>query len=189
MSAIILNGTSSSGKSSIARAIQKLSPEPFLHISLDSIVDMFRWDAIKNDALRRECHAVGVSNFHKILPILLSSHFPAVIDHVFERDEWYHDCLAAVNVGYTILVGVHCSLDILRRREAARSDRRVGLAEIQYSMVHQNRDYDIEVDTGNRTSDDCAEDILAAYYKKAESRHLRNSNGDNPDEFVQQCNS
>jgi chloramphenicol 3-O phosphotransferase len=163
MAAIILNGTSSAGKTSIAKAIQKLSEEPFLHISLDSVVDMFRWDAIQGDDLRRECHAVGISNFHKALPILLSSRFPGVIDHVFERDDWYHDCLSALDSHRVLLVGVHCPLEILRSREAARGDRRSGLAEIQFSMVHKNRDYDLEVDTSAKSPEECAAEILAAF--------------------------
>ena len=166
MPAIILNGASSSGKTSIAKAIQKLSPEPFLHISLDSVVDMFRWDAIQGDDLRGECHSVGVSNFHKILPILLSSRFPGVIDHVFERDAWYQDCLSALVSHRVLLVGVHCPLDILRSREAARGDRRIGLAEIQFPIVHKNREYDIDVDTNTKSAEDCAVDILAAYKRK-----------------------
>jgi chloramphenicol 3-O phosphotransferase len=168
MPAIILNGTSSAGKTSIAKAIQKLSPEPFLHISLDSIVDMFRWDAIQGDDLRKECHSVGISNFHKILPILLSGRFPGVIDHVFERDDWYRDCLSALVSHHVLLVGVHCPLEILRNREAARGDRRIGLAEIQFPIVHRNRDYDIEVDTNAKSPEDCAFEILAAYRTKTE---------------------
>ncbi len=168
MPAILLNGTSSSGKTSIAKAIQQLSPAPFLHISLDNIVDMFRWDAISDNSVRRECHAVGISNFHKVIPTFLSSKFPGVIDHVFERDQWYADCIAALSGHHFLVVGVHCPLEVLRSREAARGDRRIGLAELQYSMVHKDRVYDIEVDTSSRSSEDCASEILAAYHQKTE---------------------
>jgi hypothetical protein len=36
---IVLNGTSSSGKSSIARALQALLPEPFLSFGTDTLLD------------------------------------------------------------------------------------------------------------------------------------------------------
>ena len=168
MPTIVLNGTTSSGKSSIAKAIQKASSEPFLHIPLDSIVDMFRWDAIQGEALRRECHSLGISNFHRILPILMSSRFPGVIDHVFARDEWYDDCLSALDSQPVLLVGVHCPLEVLRTREKGRGNRRIGLAEKQFPLVHRNKTYDIEVDTSTHSSEKCASDILAAYYNLTE---------------------
>jgi len=129
---------------------------------------MFRWDAISDDTLRRECHRAGISNFHKVIPALLSSRFPGVIDHVFERNEWYSECLSALHGHHYLIVGVHCPLEILRSRESARGDRRIGLAEIQYSMVHKDREYDLEVDTSIQSSEDCASEILAAYHQKAE---------------------
>ena len=36
---ILLNGASSSGKSTLARAMQQALPEPFLHVSSDHLVD------------------------------------------------------------------------------------------------------------------------------------------------------
>jgi len=59
-------------------------------------------------------------------------------------------------------------LEILKAREAARGDRRIGLAEIQFPMVHQNREYDIEVDTSIKTAEACAAEILTAFQKKAD---------------------
>ena len=37
---IFLNGTSSSGKSSLARELQRRLPEPFLHLQLDAFIEM-----------------------------------------------------------------------------------------------------------------------------------------------------
>lgn len=46
--AIILNGASSSGKTSIARAMQAIWPSPLIHASLDSFTDVFRWPAVRD---------------------------------------------------------------------------------------------------------------------------------------------
>jgi chloramphenicol 3-O phosphotransferase len=166
MAAILLNGTSSAGKSSIAKAIQKAGREPFIHIELDQFVDMFCWDAIHDPDLRRECHRAGVANLHASLPALLAGRFPGVIDHVFERDSWYHECLAALGSHRVLVVGVHCSIEVVRSRELARGDRRIGLAEAQFKVVHQNREYDMEVCTDQQTPEACATLILEAFYKK-----------------------
>ncbi len=37
---IILNGAGSAGKSSIARALQEIASEPFLHVAMDAFIDM-----------------------------------------------------------------------------------------------------------------------------------------------------
>lgn len=172
MPAIILNGTSSAGKTSIAKAIQKLSSEPFIHISLDDFTEMFQWDAIESADMRRACHRHSIKSLHQSIRVLLSGPFPGVIDHVFEQDSWYEDCLAALADHEVLVVGVRCPLEVVRDREVARGDRRLGLAEYQLPIVHENRRYDLEVDTSTRSSEDCAAEILGAYRAKSAAASL-----------------
>lgn len=158
---VILDGTSSSGKTSGAHALQRRSARPFLHASLDTFTDMFLWSAITDAEIRQRCHAVGVSNFHRVPPLLTSSEFPVVVDHVFERREWYEACRAALVGKPQLWVGVKCRLEIAKAREAARKDRRIGLAEYQFSRVHENRTHDLEVDTSPASAERCADQILS----------------------------
>ena len=74
MDAILLNGTSSSGKTTIARAIQKLAFVPFLHASVDAFTGMFDWDVVAGGQLSVECDRAGVS----IFTALFRRSFPAV---------------------------------------------------------------------------------------------------------------
>jgi chloramphenicol 3-O phosphotransferase len=122
---------------------------------------MFRWDAIADTEVRRRCHTVGVANFHRALPILAAGEFPVVVDHVFERPEWHEACRAALAGKTQLWVGVKCPMEILRAREAARKDRRIGLAEYQFGRVHDNQSYDLEVDTSVLSSEACADQILS----------------------------
>jgi len=48
---IFLNGTSSSGKTSIARALQKSLDEPYLYLSVDSFLDMLPEQCFSGEAL------------------------------------------------------------------------------------------------------------------------------------------
>jgi chloramphenicol 3-O phosphotransferase len=163
MAAILLNGTSSSGKTSIARAIQKMASVPFLYASVDAFTDMFDWDVIVGGELWQECDRAGVAIFHRALPALLSSRFPVVIDHVLEESQWHQECHDALK-GYRVLsVGVHCPLELLREREKARGDRGIGLAERQYPRVHRHGVYDLEVDTSKSSPKECAQRILDAF--------------------------
>jgi len=157
---IVLNGASSSGKTSIAKAIQRLSMTPVLHASLDTFTDMFQWSAIGDSEVRNECHRVGVANFHAVLPILVSSRFPVIVDHVFEQHVWFEACRAALQGRRTYYVGVHCPVEVLANRERGRGDRTIGLAQWQFDRVHDLKPYDIEVDTSRLSPDGCASAIL-----------------------------
>ena len=163
MAAILLNGASSSGKTSIAHTIRKMAAIPFLHASVDAFTDMFDWDVIAGDALWQECDRAGVAIFHRSLPALLSSRFPVVIDHVLEETLWHRECHGALKGHRVLSVGVHCPLEILREREKTRGDRGIGLAERQYPRVHRHGGYDLEVDTSKLSPDECARCILAAF--------------------------
>jgi chloramphenicol 3-O phosphotransferase len=157
--AIVLNGTSSSGKTSIAKAIQRIAGEPVIHASLDSFTDMFDWPSISDPHLAHTCHAAGVANFHAALPILAQGTIPIVVDHVFELREWYAACTAALSARTIYLVGVRCKIEVLEACEAARGDRRIGMARFQLDRVHEQINYSLEVDTSACSSQECARTI------------------------------
>ena len=56
-------------------------------------------------------------------------------------------------------VAVRCDPDVAAAREARRADRVPGMAQRQAMSVHSGMRYDFEVDTTNRTAEDCAHDI------------------------------
>jgi chloramphenicol 3-O phosphotransferase len=157
--AIILNGVSSSGKTSIAKAIQRLSKNPVLHVSLDNFTDMFHWPAI-DEASRGECHRIGVANYHAVLPILASCRFAIVVDHVFEQHAWFEACCDALKKRQIYSIGVRCPLDVLEQREKARGDRKIGLSRWQFDRVHEKKTYVYEVDTSKLSPEECATAIV-----------------------------
>lgn len=57
------------------------------------------------------------------------------------------------------VVGVRTPLEVLEAREARRADRIPGLARWQYERVHENMDYNLEVDTSVLTPLECARRI------------------------------
>jgi chloramphenicol 3-O phosphotransferase len=158
---ILLNGTSSAGKSSIARALQRRAGIPLYHASLDTFTDMFLWGAITDPAEKQRCHKIGVDNFHQALAMFAKGSFGMVVDHLILRPEWDKATRAALAGRRVFFIGVHCPLPVLSARERARPDRRAGLAEGQLVHVHRNQTYDFEVDTSLATPEECADRILA----------------------------
>jgi chloramphenicol 3-O phosphotransferase len=63
-------------------------------------------------------------------------------------------------IGFS-LIGVHCALDELERRETARGDRQDGLARRQFESIHVGRTYDFSVETTHMSAARCATEIAA----------------------------
>jgi chloramphenicol 3-O-phosphotransferase len=57
---------------------------------------------------------------------------------------------------------VFCPIDVLEQREAARGDRKVGLARYQSARVHENSEYDVEVETHELSPNQAAQKIISA---------------------------
>jgi chloramphenicol 3-O phosphotransferase len=170
--AIVLNGASSSGKTSIARAMQRISLTPVMHASLDTFTDMFYWPAIVDQAARKECHRVGVANFHSALSVLAANRYPLVVDHVFEERAWFEACRDALKQKKVFFVGVHCPLALLEEREKVRGDRRIGLAKAQFEQVHRGQSYDLWLDTSVMRPDECAAAVLVLIAKQAGAKMI-----------------
>jgi chloramphenicol 3-O phosphotransferase len=158
---ILLNGTSSSGKTSLAVALQCRAGVPLLHASLDTFTDMYRWAAIPDPATRRRCHETGVDHFHHALRRFADGPHAIVVDHVLELPSWYAATRAALTGRQVYFVGVRCPLEQLEAREKLRPDRQPGMAASQFERVHRNMNYDCEIDTSQETPASGADKILA----------------------------
>ncbi|GAB5559797.1 MAG: hypothetical protein SynsKO_14440 [Synoicihabitans sp.] len=164
--AIVLNGASSSGKTSLAKALQEVWSTPLIHASLDSFTDVFSWSAIRSEETRKGCHKFGVQSFHNYLSSIAKSDYPIVVDHVFEQKSWLENTRKALKHRPVIFVFVRCDLSILGKREKQRGDRRIGLARAQHELVHESIIYDLEVDTTHQTPACCAAIIMNTLQKK-----------------------
>ena len=165
---VILNGVSSAGKSSLARALQSITWPPFLHVQLDTFTEMlpasFREqaggaeqtpestcltsartdniDEIVGQTRRGMRHAVAA---------MAAQGLRLVIDEVMDDAAAveYDRLLAPYR---TFVVGVTAPREILELRERNRRDRVVGLAQSQLDFVHRNMRYDLTVDTSAMTA-------------------------------------
>lgn len=153
---LFLNGTSSSGKTSLARAFQKLWHEPTLYTSVDAFIFMFPDHVLKDDAVRPNALWPLLTAFNRSLPNLAACGFPMIIDYVLEAEEWVRECVESLRDYEVLFVGIKCPLEELERREKARGDRQVGFARWQYERVHRFGAYDFEIDTSVNTPEEGA---------------------------------
>ncbi|KVW44018.1 chloramphenicol phosphotransferase CPT family protein [Burkholderia ubonensis] len=174
---ILLNGVGSSGKTSLARALQTTLEDAFLHVQMDTFLEMLparylndtdgftfassiqdgkdvvsiRSGPVARKAMLGMRHAV----------VALASHGSnLIVDEVLLGDEKaeYARLLAPFQV---TMVGLHCPLNVLEERERQRGDRLIGLARWQYDKVHAGLSYDIAVDTSTATPEECAQRVAS----------------------------
>ena len=162
---VILNGTSSAGKTSILRALQNLLPEPFLDAGIDKFIWMLPerylerplWDDILGQA---DCAGVAghtlFSGMHHAIAALSRRGNNILADHVFVHPSWVRECAVLFEGLPAYLVGIRCPLEVLVERERARRNRTLGQAALQYPLVHAHGVYDCEVDTSLQTVEECA---------------------------------
>ena len=157
---IILNGTSSSGKTSIAQEIVTLTELPIIHAQVDTFFGMFDFSKFKSGSDAFKASKIAFSLFDHSIKNICDQNFPVVIDTVFERFEYYQNAMNVVEGREVYLVGIHCPLAELCIREKNRGDRRVGLASEQFDDIHSDKQYDLELDTSKLSSSDCARKII-----------------------------
>lgn len=156
---IFLNGTSSSGKSSIARELlQVLDDGVFFHLAVDAFNAMRTRRELSPAELDRALRHTRMG-FHRSIAAMADAGNDVVVDHVLSEPWRLRDCLEVLRPENVLFVGVLCPLEELVRRERARGDREPGLAAYQYGLVHRHGDYDLECDTGTASPRECAERI------------------------------
>ncbi len=157
---VILNGTSSSGKSSIAKKIQEQLDLPIMHAQVDHFLELFNFESFKTGVESLEAVKTGFSLFENSIENMCKTKYPILIDTVFERAEYFQGTINAIHNRVIYLIGIHCPVIELNIREKNRGDRRIGLAGEQFSLVHENMSYDFEVDTSIHSPAECASKII-----------------------------
>ena len=169
---ILLNGVGSSGKSSIAKQLQKIAGKPFLHIQMDDFcamlpealqdhTDGFAFEEISENGKplvvikSGPVGAMAMRGMRHAIAAMAAQGNNLIVDDVMlgnEREEY-----ATLLSGFeTFFVGVFASLVVLESRERERGDRLIGLARWQYDRVHRGKKYDLEIDSGSLGPLECA---------------------------------
>jgi chloramphenicol 3-O phosphotransferase len=172
---VLLNGNGSVGKSSIAKALQKITAELFLHVSMDAFIDMMPQsmfegpDGLVFNKLEEDGKPVmeivtgpaAARVFYGMrfaMAALARKGNNLIIDDVMLDGDAaeYAEAFEGLTVHW---VGVFAPLDLLEERERTRGDRDLGLSRWLARHVHKGISYDLEIDTSRATPVECAEQI------------------------------
>jgi chloramphenicol 3-O phosphotransferase len=170
---IYLNGTSSSGKTTIVYALHKRLDLPYLHCAIDHFEHMLPYLQIQRGvSLDLTLLQAG---FTACIAALATAGNNLIVDDVIceplsypnaQRPLTTRDILRqrvlSLEQFELLYVKVVCPLECAEERERDRGDRTLGLARFQYDRVHQGSQYDLTVDTSQQTAAACADAICSA---------------------------
>ncbi len=169
-SIIFINGASSSGKTTLAKELQRTLPLAFWHFSIDHIRDAgvlpsarirageFQWATMR---------AAFFDGFHGCVPVLAEAGNNLIVEHIIDSQAWMDRLAVLIGHLDVFCVGVQCPLAELERREHARGDRPLGDAKRDHRVVHQYCAYDLEVD-GTMPREQAAGAVIEAWDQRAQ---------------------
>ena len=183
---ILLNGSSSAGKTTLAITLQQLLPDPWHHIALDQFRDGLggRYRGLNSppgtpgaqglnvvpialgnervtDVQFGELGKQVLRGMRRAIAAFACEGNNVIIDDLMFEPEFLRDYLEALKGFDVLFVGVRCPIEVVNAREAKRPGRFPGTATSHFDRVHRHCVYDIEVDTGNAKPRECAELIIA----------------------------
>ncbi|MDX1352725.1 MAG: hypothetical protein R3254_06910, partial [Thiomicrorhabdus sp.] len=114
---ILLNGASSSGKSTLAKQLQKDSCEPFWHWSFDHLRDqtILPMERFRSNEFSWEVQREAIfDGFHRSIAAFASSGNNLIIEHIIENRIWHLQLQELLKPFNLLFVGLHCPLDTLK---------------------------------------------------------------------------
>lgn len=175
---VLLNGTSSAGKTTIALALQDVLEPPYLHTGIDQFlierlprrlivysdgvhpVDAEGWLAIFRDDMLMEVR-IGplgikwIEGMYRAVATLAELGQNVILDDVIYDPRVLNAALQILPPEKVFFIGIRCPLHIAEQREAQRQ-RAKGGARFFHDLVHTHELYDFEVDSAVHSASECA---------------------------------
>lgn len=179
---ILLNGTSSAGKTTIAQALQEVMEAPYLHTGIDQFLIEHLpkrllvysdgvapqaadgWLAVFQDDALAEVR-IGplgyeyLAGMYRAIAAFAAAGLNVIVDDVIYDERVLELAVAILPSDQVFFVGIRCPLEVAERRESERGNRARGGARTFHLLVHRHGVYDCEVDSAVGTPLACALEI------------------------------
>ncbi len=148
---IYLNGTSSSGKTSIAIELQKLIKKPVFYFSIDTLLYSLAEEDLRAimglQPARKELdwNAIFRGYFASVRALLDAGNFVIADAPIYNQNllALFSDLLGSFPT--KLVIQLDCSLVELERRERMRGDRALGIAKKQFGGIREFLKFDLSI--------------------------------------------
>lgn len=183
---IVLNGPSSSGKSSIQKEFQKLMmPNLWVKVGIDNLFDNvmpditpenmsfwqssnpIRWVEESKDKAGNKIITLFVGKQGEKVVYAMNSAIAAyaqngcnvIVDYIAYNQDWFKDLEKKLHSFKTYYVAVEISLEALEQREEARGTSPKGHARSHYFSVYGDKQYDLKVNSEKNNTQEIAQQL------------------------------
>lgn len=182
---IFLNGSSSAGKTTLAKVLQDRLNDPWFHIALDqfrdgmpgryrgmnapegtpghmgmNVVPAQCGDTVVTEVVLGEVGQSMLRGMHKAISAFATAGNNVIIDDLIMQPETLEHYVSVLAHHWVLFAGIRCPLAVVNQRETTRPGRFPGTAQSHYDKVHAHECYDIEVDTSVASPVACADKII-----------------------------
>ncbi|MBN2303607.1 MAG: hypothetical protein JXQ72_03975 [Anaerolineae bacterium] len=180
---ILLNGTSSAGKTTLAKVLQSSLDKPYLHLGNDQFLHPNRpknlliygdgteptqfegWRVVIRERQFAELH-IGplalqwVTGMYRAMAAWSASGNDLIADVVLHDRRMLQVAAEVFHPLPVWFISVYCPLDVAEKREQERTENRLrGGARVFYDGVYQHGVFDLVVDTARNSPEECAQQI------------------------------
>lgn len=172
---MLLQGVSSSGKTTLGRALQRSLEEYWWLLDADMISEMqptayfvpIPFHPTREERPHRSWDPDAVldgwlDGYFGAATAIARSGSNVIMVGGWLKVEWLLRMADALDGLSSLIVGVYCSEAEAERRESARGDRATGYSRSQWESVHLFTPYDVVVDTSKESMEVCVEKIRQA---------------------------
>jgi chloramphenicol 3-O phosphotransferase len=193
----VINGGSSTGKTSLARALQAQWDGTLLYLGLDTVLHEVMPEAYRNGERAADgitlralpgsapprvqlVYGPGVdwvvSALHQSVALLAQRGYDIVVDHLLTERRWVEECVTLWRDLPVLFVRAQCPWEVVEARVRGRTDRPgltlplfLSIARWQFDSVHAHvgNMYDLTVDTAQASPEGCAARIVR-YWREGE---------------------
>ena len=159
---IIMNGTSSAGKSSAAIYIRDNIDDSFLHFQWDDFLKALPDNKKATDEDKKKLPAL----FQKAANEYLSNDQSLILDIVCVPGKTFEELVDTFSEYDPLTVRIRATPDILNEREKERGDRHIGLANEQHRIMYEggekekHPEYGLELDSSQLSPEQLARAII-----------------------------
>jgi chloramphenicol 3-O phosphotransferase len=170
---IYLNGVTSTGKTTLSKAIQQLANTNFYHISFDMFQQMISMKFLQENYWKYLSEAIIAT--YNTAKTLSDMNINVIIDGMLlEMPEFqlnygksHYEIFNNIFLNSPMLLTeVFCPLEECRKRNIERGDRGANQSDWQNDKMAKNIEYDFSVNTFANSSDICAELILSNLFDR-----------------------
>ena len=168
---LFLQGASSAGKSTLAKALQFGLDEYWWVLEADDITRMQPtgertgwWEPTPEERPHPSWSpelrlARWLSGYFGCLATIARTGSNVIAVGGWLETSWLLELAETLDGIDALCAGVYCPLDELERRELARGGRRPGYARSQFDLVHVHAPYDVHMDTASQTTGEAVASI------------------------------